>query len=308
LPKGDALGNRKYDLHIYALERLGAKVEEVGEGFIEAECPGGLIGDKITFSFPSTGATEHAILAGCLAEGTTVIENAARVPEVVALTDFLNSTGARIKGAGTDTIVVDGVKKLRGTEYMLIPDRMEAGTYMVAGAITRGDVLLTNARIDHLSSLTGKLCEAGVNVTPVHDGIRVNVSGRFHPTDIITGVYPGFPTDMQPLLTALLALADGRSTVKETIYQDRFRYVTELRKMGARIDITGDTIIIDGVKELKGTKVTAMDIRGGAALVIAGLCAGGETVIDNVYQIDRGYERIELKLSSLGAQIHRIRE
>ncbi|MBA7491967.1 UDP-N-acetylglucosamine 1-carboxyvinyltransferase [subsurface metagenome] len=307
LPKGDALGERKHDLHIYALEQLGAKIKEVNEGFIEAECPK-LIGNEIKLSFPSTGATEHVMLASCVAEGTTVIVNAAKVPEVVALADFLNSVGAQIRGAGTDTIVVDGVKRLKGTEFVLIPDRMEAGTYMVAGAITHGEVLLTNARFDHLASLIAKLREAGVSVTKVDDGIWVRTSGSFRPTNIVTEVYPGFPTDMQPLLTSLLALADGQSTVKEMIYQDRFRYVTELRKMGAKIEVAGNTIVINGVKRLKGTEVIATDIRAGAALVVAGLYAEGETIIDNVYQIDRGYERIEEKLGSLGAQIHRVRE
>ena len=307
LPKGDALGERKHDLHIYALEQLGVKVKEANEGFIEAECPK-LIGSEIKLSFPSTGATEHAMLASCLAKGITVIENAATGPEVVALADFLNSVGAQIRGAGTDTIVVDGVKRLKGTEFVLIPDRMEAGTYMVAGAITHGEVLLTNARFDHLASLIAKLRETGVSVTKVDEGIWVRAAGSFRPTNIVTEVYPGFPTDMQPMLTSLLALANGRSTIKETIYQIRFGHVTGLRKMGAKIEVDANTIVINGVKRLKGAEVTATDIRAGAALVVAGLAADGETIVTNVYQIDRGYEQIEEKLGSLGAQIYRVRE
>lgn len=307
LPGGDDLGERKHNLHIYALKCLGAEVKETSDGYLEAKCASSrLSGAEIKLNFPSVGATENSIISSCLARGTTIIRNAAKEPEIVDLANLLNSMGAKIRGVGTNTIVITGVRKLRGTEFTIIPDRMQAGTYMVAAAITHGEFLIKNGRFDHLKSLVAKLREIGIEISHTSEGICVKGSNKFRSTDIITQVYPGFPTDMQPVATPLLSLANGRSTIKETVYKYRFNHVEELKKMGAKIKVVKDTAFVTGVKRLEGAKVMATDLRAGAALVIAGLAAHNRTEISNVYEIDRGYEQIEEKLRNLGADIERV--
>lgn len=303
LPGGDHIGTRGIDLHLMGLTALGATIDVAGES-IRAQT-NGLKGADFALRFPSVGATENIMIAACQAKGTTVIRNAAREPEVADLANFLNSMGARIEGAGSDTITMAGVKKLNGTKYTVIPDRINTGTYVVAAAITHGNILIRNADLSHLETVIMKLRQTGVEVMETPQGIEVSAQDRFQPVDIVTEVYPGFITDMQPIITSLLALAQGRSTVKETIFDNRFAYTPELRKMGADIEVRGDATVIRGVKKLTGARVTATDIRGGAALVVAGLAAQGETVINNVYEIDRGYDDIEGKLRGLGAQIWR---
>ena len=306
LPGGCAIGTRKIDLHIIGLRALGAEID-IRNCYIEAKTKG-LSGADITLKFPSVGATENTMIATCLADGASTIRNSAKEPEIVDLANFLNSMGAEIKGAGTNTIKINGVENLGGTNYSIIPDRINTGTYMVAAAITHGDILIKNANLNLLESVVVKLHEAGVEIGKTGDGVRVTTPNKIKPIDIITEVYPGFPTDLQPIITPLLALVDGESTLKETIYDNRFTHVPGLRKMGANIEVNGDTAIVTGVKELKGARVTAPDIRAGAALVLAGLVARGKTEINNVYQIDRGYAIIEGKLRGVGAEIKRIKK
>ncbi|RKY72371.1 MAG: UDP-N-acetylglucosamine 1-carboxyvinyltransferase [Candidatus Latescibacterota bacterium] len=304
LPGGCVIGTRKIDLHIIGLNALGAEIE-VNERYIEARTAG-LNGADITLEFPSVGATENTMIAACLAEGASVIRNAAKEPEIVDLANFLNSMGAEIKGAGTDTIKIHGVENLSGTNYSIIPDRINTGTYMVAAAITGGNILLENTDLNLLKSVVAKLREIGVEITETEEGeVNVIAPDVIQPANVTTEVYPGFPTDMQPIITPLLVLADGESMIKETIFDNRFNHVPELRKMGADIEIEGDTAIVNGVDRLRGAQVTASDLRAGAALVLAGLAAKGETVIDNVYQIDRGYKNIDGKLRGVGAEIKR---
>lgn len=303
LPGGCVIGTRKIDLHIIGLGALGAEIE-VNEKYIEARTDG-LNGADITLEFPSVGATENTMIAACLAEGASVIRNAAKEPEIVDLANFLNSMGAEIKGAGTDTIKINGVENLSGTNYSIIPDRINTGTYMVAAAITGGNILLENTDLNLLKSVVDKLRKIGVEITETDEGVNVIAPDVIQPTNVTTEVYPGFPTDMQPILTPLLVLADGESMIKETIFDNRFNHVPELIKMGADIEIGDDTAIVNGVDGLRGAQVTASDLRAGAALVLAGLAAEGKTEIDNVYQIDRGYENIEGKLRDVGAEIRR---
>lgn len=303
-PGGCDIGTRKIDLHLSSLQKLGVTFKRNSE-YIEGKCRN-LEGAKIDLPFPSVGATEQTMIAATLAKGTTFISNAAKEPEIVDLAIFLKKIGAEIEGAGTDTIRIIGVKELTGTEYTIMPDRINAGTYMVAAAITHGDVLIKNVNLNHLESVVSKLRETGVEIIKSNGGIRVTAPNKFQPVDIITKVYPGFPTDMQPIITPLLALINGKSTIKETIFDNRFNHIPELRKMGADIKVVKDTAIVNGVDGLKGAKVTATDLRAGAALVLAGLVAEGETVIDNIHQIDRGYENIEGKLRDIGGDIKRI--
>ncbi|MDY6893986.1 MAG: UDP-N-acetylglucosamine 1-carboxyvinyltransferase [Thermotogota bacterium] len=303
LPGGCLIGTRKIDSHVLGLNALGAEIE-MNERYIEART-NGLCGGGITFEFPSVGATENTMIAACLADGTSTIKNVAKEPEIIDLANFLNSMGAEIKGAGTDTIKIDGVKKLDGTNYSIIPDRINTGTYIVAAAITGGDILIKNTNLDYLKSVKAKLCEIGIEITETDEGVNAVAPETIQPVDIVTEVYPGFPTDMQPIITPLLSLADGESRIKETIFDKRFNHVAELGKMGADIEVDDDTAIINGVDGLKGAQIVAPDLRAGAALVLAGLAAEGETVIDNVYQIDRGYENIEGKLRGVGANIKR---
>jgi UDP-N-acetylglucosamine 1-carboxyvinyltransferase len=303
LPGGCAIGTRPIDLHLKGFKAMGARII-YGHGCIEAMA-GGLTGSSIYLDFPSVGATENLLMAACLAKGNTIIENAAEEPEIVDLVNFLNSMGARIKGAGTKVIRVEGVPRLSGAVHTVIPDRIEAGTFLTAAAITGGDMLVDNVICDHLKPVTAKLREAGVNVEEYESSIRVAGGEQLRPVDIKTMPYPGFPTDMQAQLMAVLSLAKGTSVVTETVFENRFMHANELKRMGARIKIEGRTAIVQGVPRLTGAPVKATDLRAGAALVIAGLAADGESEISNVHHIDRGYDRLEEKLRNLGADIRR---
>jgi UDP-N-acetylglucosamine 1-carboxyvinyltransferase len=303
-PGGCAIGTRPIDLHLKGFEALGAEIIQ-GHGFIEARAPEGLRGARIYLDFPSVGATENIMMAASLAKGQTIIENAAQEPEIVDLANYLNAMGAKVRGAGTNAIRIDGVEKLLGTTYAVIPDRIEAGTYMVAAAITGGDILLKNVLFEHLKPLVAKLKEAGVTIEEDVDQIRVTATGVLRAVDVKTLPYPGFPTDMQAQFMALMTVAEGSSVISETVFENRFMHVDELKRMGANIRVDGRIAIVDGVKRLAGCPVTATDLRAGAALVLAGLIAEGQTEIGSVYHIDRGYDRIVDKLRGLGAEISR---
>lgn len=304
---GCNFGARPIDLHVKGFTALGAKVNDEG-GFVTACVDGPLKGTKIVMDKISVGATANVLLAASTADGTTVIENAAHEPHIVDLASFLNSCGANISGAGTSVIKVRGVKSLHGCHYTIIPDMIEAGTYMVAAAATGGEVTLKNVIPRHMEAVSAKLREVGVSVTDDGESITIRSSGRFQSTNIQAVPYPGFPTDMQPQMTALLSLADGISTVTENVFKKRFRYVEELQRMGAAINVDdqNSTATIIGVKTLRGASVTALDLRAGAAMVIAGLAAEGETLISDIDTIRRGYVDIVGKLSALGADIELI--
>jgi len=301
-PGGCAIGPRPIDLHIKALEKIGACVKE-SFGFIEAtaDC---LTGGEINFDYPSVGATENAMMASVLANGPTVIRNAAREPEIYDLQVFLNKMGAKIAGAGTDTIRIYGSKKLVPVEHTVISDRIQAGTFLIAAAITRGDVVVENILSEHLFSVIDKLKDIGAHITATNNCIRVK-AGDLRGVDIKTLPYPGFPTDLQAPLLSLLTIATGTSIITETIFENRFKHVNELIRMGAKIKVEGRTAIIRGMPQLTGAIVAATDLRAGGALVLAALAAEGTSEIENVYHIDRGYERLEEKLQSLGATISR---
>ncbi|QEK13212.1 UDP-N-acetylglucosamine 1-carboxyvinyltransferase [Crassaminicella thermophila] len=303
LPGGCAIGTRPIDLHLKGFHALGAKID-VGHGYVEASADR-LIGNKIYLDFPSVGATENIMMAATMAEGITIIENVAEEPEIVDLANFLNSLGAKIKGAGTDTIKIEGVEALGGTKHTVIPDRIEAGTFMVAAALSGGDVTVENALSDHLKPTIAKLRECGVEVIENGDCIQVRAKNGINATDIKTLPYPGFPTDMQAQFMTLLSVAKGTSVVIETVFENRFMHVAELKRMGANIKIEGRSAIIQGIEKLQGTQVRATDLRAGAALILAGMVAEGETEIGDIYHIDRGYVDIENKLRSLGAKIRR---
>lgn len=303
-PGGCDIGSRPMDLHLKGLAAMGAEIHE-SHGFIGARCAR-LGPADIQLDFPSVGATENLMMAAVLAEGTTIIRNAAKEPEIVDLQNFLNSIGARVKGAGLDTIRVDGVKQLGGAVHQLIPDRIEAGTHMVAAAITRGEVVVRNLIPEHVEALIAKLQEAGVEVEVHRDAVRVSSRGRPRAVNIKTMPYPGFPTDMQPQMVSLLALADGTSTVTENIFEKRFKYVDELRRMGAEIKVEGRMAVIIGVKGLSGAVVEATDLRAAAGLVLAGLAAENTTIVEDTAHLDRGYEGLDVKYNSLGARIERI--
>ncbi len=305
MPGGCYLGDRPIDQHIKAFTALGANCV-LDHGMVDIQADS-LIGSQIYFDFVTVGATINTMLAAVRATGLTVIENAAKEPHVVDLANFLNSMGADIMGAGTDVIKIRGVKHLKGTTYAIIPDQIEAGTYMVAAAATRGNVLIKNVIPKHLESITAKLEKIGVNVEEFDESVRVSVDGPLVKTNIKTMPHPGFPTDMQPQISTLLCLAEGTSIVTEEIFNSRFRYVDELRRMGADISVDGKVAVIEGVGSLMGAPVTATDLRAGAALVIAGLAAHGITEIEDIYHIERGYEEIEEKLRGLGADIQRKR-
>ncbi len=304
LPGGCAIGARPIDLHLKGLSALGAKID-LGHGYVEAQADK-LVGDKIYLDFPSVGATENIMMAATMAEGQTIIQNAAEEPEIVDVANFLNSMGANIKGAGTDTIKIQGVKALGGTRHTVIPDRIEAGTYMVAAAITGGDVTITNALTDHLKPMIAKLKECGVDVYENGDQLRVHAPNGVNAVDVKTLPYPGFPTDMQSQFMTLLSVAKGTSVVIETVFENRFMHISELVRMGANIKIEGHSAVVQGVDLLEGAQVRATDLRAGAALILAGLVAEGTTEIGNTYHIDRGYVEIENKLRSLGANIERM--
>ncbi|MDR1000495.1 MAG: UDP-N-acetylglucosamine 1-carboxyvinyltransferase [Clostridiales bacterium] len=305
LPGGCAIGSRPVDLHLKGFTALGAEIVQE-HGFVSAQTKK-LRGAKIYLDFPSVGATENIMMAATLAEGMTVIENCAVEPEIVDLANFLNSAGAQIRGAGTGTIRVTGVKRLNGTDHTVIPDRIEAGTFMIAAGITRGDITVTNVVADHLKSLIAKLKEVNLLVDEDGDGIRVIGEGRkLRATDVKTLPYPGFPTDMQAQFMCLLTKAEGASIVTETLYENRFMHVGELKRMGADIKIESRSAVIEGVPELTGAQVKATDLRAGAALVLAGLSASGSTEISDIYHIERGYCELDTKLNSLGAHIIRV--
>ena len=301
MPGGCYLGDRPIDQHLKAFTALGANCNlENGMIDIAADM---LIGSQIYFDKITVGGTINAMLAACKATGLTIIENAAKEPHIVDLANFLNSMGADIMGAGTDVIKVRGVKHLKGCQYAIIPDQIEAGTYMVAAAATGGNVLIKNVIPKHLESITQKLLKIGVKVEEFDESVRISVDGPLVRTNVKTMPHPGFPTDMQPQISTLLCLAEGTSIVTEEIFNNRFRYVDELRRMGANISVEGRVAVIEGVGRLMGAPVTAPDLRAGAALVIAGLAAGGVTEIDDIHHIERGYENIEEKLRALGADI-----
>ena len=305
LPGGCMIGSRPIDLHLKAFEAMGAKVT-VGNGYVEASVPEGLKGATIYLDFPSVGATENILMAAAVADGKTVIENAAEEPEIVDLVTFLNSMGANIKGAGTNVIRVEGVKHLYGASHTVIPDRIEAGTFIIAAAMAGGDVVVDNVLSEHLKPLLAKLGEAGVKVIKNIDSVRVISDGHIHSTDIKTLPYPGFPTDLQAQFMAMMTIGDGTSTVTETVFENRFMHVGELRRMGANIEVEGRKAIVHGVPFLQGAFVRATDLRAGAALVLAGLAAHGVTEVGDLRHIDRGYDHLVEKLRGLGADIIRV--
>lgn len=305
LPGGCAIGTRPIDLHLKGFEALGAEID-IGHGYIEAKAPRGLHGARIYLDFPSVGATENIIMAASLAKGVTILENPAHEPEIVDLANYLNVMGARVRGAGTNVIKIEGVSELRGTSYTVIPDRIEAGTYMVAAAMTGGDVWIENALTEHLKPVIAKLKEAGANIEEDVSGIRVYSSGKLRSIDIKTLPYPGFPTDMQAQFMALSAVAQGTSVYTETVFENRFMHVDELKRMGANIKIEGRSAIVEGVPKLTGCQVKATDLRAGAAMVLAGLVAEGQTEVGYIHHIDRGYDGIVDKLRGIGADIQRI--
>ena len=304
LPGGCNFGVRPIDLHLKGFRALGATVEE-GNGMVCAYADR-LVGTSIYMDQVSVGATINIMMAAVMAEGTTIIENSAKEPHVVDLANFLNSMGANIKGAGTDVIRIKGVDTLHGTSYAVVPDMIEAGTYMFAAAATKGDVLIKNVIPKHLEATTAKLEEIGCDVEEFDDSIRVSASKRLGRTHVKTQPYPGYPTDMQPQIAVTLALANGTSIVTESIFENRFKYADELARMGACIKVEGNTAIIDGVEKFTGAEVSAPDLRAGAALVIAGLAAEGVTVVDDIVYILRGYEDFDGKLRGLGAEIERV--
>ncbi|HLT63343.1 MAG TPA: UDP-N-acetylglucosamine 1-carboxyvinyltransferase [Pseudohongiella sp.] len=306
LPGGCAIGSRPVDLHIAALEKMGADIV-VEEGYIKASVNGRLKGCHIFMDMCTVTGTENILMAATLAEGQTIIENAAREPEVVDLAECLIAMGADIQGAGTDTIVVNGKEKLHGCSHTVMPDRIETGTYLIAAAATRGRILCKDTRPDILEAVLSKLVEAGADIRTGDDWIELDMHGR-RPKAISlrTAPYPGFPTDMQAQFTALNAIAEGTGSITETIFENRFMHVPEMNRMGARMQVQGNTVIVTGVPQLKGAPVMATDLRASASLVIAGLVAENETLVDRIYHIDRGYECIEEKLQSLGAIIRRV--
>lgn len=305
LPGGCNLGDRPIDQHTKALKLLGANVD-VQNGYVIAESVGRLRAASVYLDIVSVGATMNTMLAAVLAEGTTIIENAAKEPHIVDLANFLNSMGANISGAGTDVIKVRGVKRLDGGNYTIIPDQIEAGTYMAAVTATGGEVLVKNVIPKHLDCITAKLAEMGAEITEFDDALLVKRHGPLQRTNIKTLPYPGFPTDMQPQATVILSMASGMSLVTEGVWDSRYRYVEELRRMGAQIQVDGKTAIVEGVETLMGAPVKACDLRAGAALVIAGLAAKGTTEVENVIYIERGYERLVEKLTAIGARIKKV--
>ncbi|HVM80577.1 MAG TPA: UDP-N-acetylglucosamine 1-carboxyvinyltransferase [Stellaceae bacterium] len=306
LPGGCAIGTRPVDLHIKGLERLGAKVT-LHQGYIEATAPKGLRGAEVVFPTISVGATENLLMAASLAEGETILVNAAREPEIVDLARCLAAMGAEIEGAGTDRIRIRGVSRLHGAEHRVIPDRIETGTYMVATAITGGTVELLGADSDSLASVIRVLEGAGVSVTPTPGGLLVKrLNGRLSGVDVMTEPFPGFPTDLQAQIMALMTTAEGAAMITETIFENRFMHVPELCRMGANINVHGASAMVRGVPRLAGAPVMATDLRASVSLVLAGLAAGGETLVNRVYHLDRGYERLEEKLAACGADIERL--
>jgi UDP-N-acetylglucosamine 1-carboxyvinyltransferase len=307
LPGGCAIGSRPIDQHLKGFEAMGAKVK-VGNGFIDAEVNGRLQGAKIYLDFPSVGATENIMMAATLAVGTTIIENVAKEPEIVDLANFLNAMGAKVRGAGTGTLRIEGVDVLFGAEHNIIPDRIEAGTFMVAAAITGGDVLVKGAVPEHLSSLIAKMVEMGITIREEEDGVRVIGTDRMKAVDIKTMPHPGFPTDMQSQMMALLLRANGTSMITETVFENRFMHVEEFRRMNADIKIEGRSVILNGSSNLQGAEVSATDLRAAAALILTGLVSDGMTRVTELKHLDRGYVDFHGKLARLGADIERVTE
>ena len=304
LPGGCQIGSRPIDQHLKGFEQLGATVT-IHNGKIDAYAEA-LIGSHIYLDCPSVGATINIMMAACMAEGKTIIENPAKEPHIVDVANFLNSMGANIKGAGTDTIRIRGVERLHGSEYSIIPDHIEAGTYMIAAAATGGDVYIRNVIPKHLEAITAKLIEIGAKVEEYDDCVRVHSNGRMGYANVKTMPYTGFPTDMQPQMVTLLALSEGVSIVTETIFETRFKYISELRRMGSNINVEGNAAIITGVEGFTGATVSAPDLRAGAALVIAGLAADGFTTVEQIQYIERGYENFEDKIRRLGGFIEKV--
>lgn len=307
LPGGCNIGTRPIDLHLKGFAALGAQITKEN-GYVDARVKGRLKGARVYLDFPSVGATENIMMAASLADGVTQIENAAEEPEIVDLANFLNAMGGRVSGAGTNLVTVEGVSALKGANHNIIPDRVEAGTYMVAAAITGGDVYIENVITDHLKPVIAKIEEAGAKVQSEGKGVRVIGVDKILPANIQTLPYPGFPTDMQAQMTSLLTKAKGTSVIVETVFENRFMHTEELARMGADINVNGRVAVVNGVPELFGARVQATDLRGGAALILAGLAAKGETEISLIHHIDRGYENLETKLRELGADIKRVKD
>ena len=308
LPGGCAIGTRPVDLHLKGFEALGAEIE-LEEGYIRAVAPNGLKGAHVLFPSVSVGATENILMAATLAEGVTTIANAAREPEIADLAFCLQAMGAEIDGIGTDTLTVTGKPNLHTADYQVIPDRIETATYAVAAAITGGDITLKGTRLELIDAVADVLVKAGAEISEVEDGIRVtNTSGRIKGVDVMTEPYPGFPTDMQAQMMALLAVSEGASMITETIFENRFMHVPELCRMGADINVHGSSAIVRGVEKLSGAELMATDLRASVSLVLAALAAEGETIVNRVYHLDRGYERVEEKLAACGADIERLED
>ena len=307
LPGGCAIGSRPIDQHLKGFEAMGAKVK-VGNGFIDAEVEGRLQGARVYLDFPSVGATENIMMAATLAEGTTILENVAKEPEIVDLANFLNKMGAKVKGAGTGTMKIEGVDKLYGAEHAIIPDRIEAGTFMTAAAITGGNVLVQGAVPEHLTSLIAKMEEMGITILEEKDGLRVIGPEHLKAVDIKTMPHPGFPTDMQSQMMALLLRAEGTSMITETVFENRFMHVEEFRRMNANVKIEGRSVIVNGPADLQGAEVAATDLRAAAALILTGLVADGMTRVTELKHLDRGYVNFHGKLAALGADVERISE
>ena len=307
LPGGDAIGARPVNFHLKGLEALGAEIELEG-GYVVAKAPNGLTGARITMPRASVGATITLLMAASLAKGETIIANAAREPDVCDLGECLIKMGAKIEGLGTNIIRIQGAEKLNGTEHSIIPDRIEAGSYACAAAISGGDVELTHANCEHIETFLNFLSATGTKVQKQGTSIRITApDGKLQPVDITTEVYPGYPTDLQAQMVALMTMADGTSTITESIFENRFMHVPELRRMGAQIDVQGNSAIITGVDELVGAEVMSTDLRASVCLISAGLVAKGETVVSRVYHLDRGFEKLEEKMLGVGANIERIR-
>ena len=303
LPGGCAIGLRPVDIHIKALEAMGVDID-IDQGYVNASCPR-IKGAHILLDMPTVGGTENIMLAACLAQGITTIENAAREPEIIDLAHALRKMGARINGEGTDTIVIHGVNNLCPLEFKIMPDRIEAGTLLVASAITGGDICIKNCPVSSMGSIVEKLKEAGMEIDLDKTEISIRRRGSINPVEITTNPYPGFPTDMQAQMMALLCLAEGVSVIRETIFENRYIHVAELDRMGANIKVERDTAIVSGVEQLRGASVMASDLRASASLIIAGLAAQGTTTISRVYHLDRGYDSLEKKLQGLGADVYR---
>ena len=305
LPGGCAIGSRPIDQHLKGFEAMGAKIT-FGNGFVEAKTNGRLRGAKIYLDFPSVGATENIMSAAALADGVTIIENAAKEPEIVDLANYINEMGGRVIGAGTDTMRIEGVEALHGAEHYIIPDRVEAGTFMVAAAITEGDVIIENAVPEHMAALISKMGEMGVNIEETDEGLRIRASRPLRSIDIKTMPHPGFPTDMQSQMMSLMLTAQGNGILTETVFENRFMHVEEFRRMNASVKIEGRSVIMEGPSKLQGAEVAATDLRAAAALILAGLAAEGITRVNELYHLDRGYVDFHKKLASLGADIERV--